>query len=226
MSLWRNKTGDQYNLCSLILNTLSWKGIQQKFKKSKSEKSKSILFDFSTFLLASHLSTFRLFFFPLDSQRFKCCTFSCACSSEKASGTKIKKSKSKKTKSILFVFLTFSLRSQRFDFCTFNRACSAENASGKKTKSQSWAEQFWFLMLRWHVGVASKNHTPIWPYLYFFFRLVWMEAKGQVFWSGAFGNLSKREAPSHHVARAVKSRSLPWNKKSPWACKLGRGCWW
>jgi len=40
-----------------------WIGIRQKFKKSKSEKSKSILFDFSTFLLSSHLSTFRLFSF-------------------------------------------------------------------------------------------------------------------------------------------------------------------
>ena len=59
---------------------------------------------FSTFLLPSHLSTFRLFFFPLDSQRFKFCTFSCGSSAEKASGTKNKKSKSEKSKNILFDF--------------------------------------------------------------------------------------------------------------------------
>ena len=67
------------------LRMFGWKGIQQKFKKSKSEVSKSILFDFSTFLLPSHLfdfSVFLLFFFSLDSQRFKFCTFSRACSEE------------------------------------------------------------------------------------------------------------------------------------------------
>ena len=66
---------------------LGWKGIRQKFNKSKSEKSKSILFDFSSSLstlnglsynskseksksILFDFSTFRLFF-PLDSQRFK-----------------------------------------------------------------------------------------------------------------------------------------------------------
>ena len=182
---------------------------------------------FSTFLLFFLPLTFRLFGFSSSRSTLNGLSVVLLAAHVHLKRHPAQKSKRQKVKRrILFVFLTFSLRSQRFDFCTFNRACSAENASGKKTKSQSWAEQFWFLMLRWHVGVASKNHTPIWPYLYFFFRLVWMEAKGQVFWSGAFGNLSKREAPSHHVARAVKSRSLPWNKKSPWACKLGRGCWW
>ena len=39
----------------------SWKGIRQKFKQSESEKSKSILFDFSTF----RNFTFRLFAFRL-----------------------------------------------------------------------------------------------------------------------------------------------------------------
>ena len=48
------------------LRMFGWKGIRQKFKKSKSEQSKSILFDFSsslspfdfsTFLLPSRLST-------------------------------------------------------------------------------------------------------------------------------------------------------------------------
>jgi len=39
----------------------SWKGIRQKFKQSKSEKSKSILFNFSTFEI--HKDIFPLFDF-------------------------------------------------------------------------------------------------------------------------------------------------------------------
>ena len=48
--------------------------------------------------------TFRLFFFPLDSQRFKFCTFSWACSAGKASG---KNSNSQKVKSQKVYFSTF-----------------------------------------------------------------------------------------------------------------------
>ena len=39
------------------LRMFGWKGIQQKFKKSKSEVSKSILFDFRLFDFSSSLST-------------------------------------------------------------------------------------------------------------------------------------------------------------------------
>ena len=137
------------------LRMFRWKGIPQKFKQSKSEKSKSILFDFSTFLLPSHLfdlSAFRLFFFPLDSQRFKFCTFRCAFSVGKAPGKNSKRQQVKAKKYTfrlfdfssslspfrLFGFLAILLpsRSQRFNFCTFSCACSAGKASGKNSKSQ------------------------------------------------------------------------------------------
>ena len=129
-----------------------WKGIR---KNSNSQKVKSQKVYFSTFLLPSHLfdlSGFRLFFFPLDSQRFKFCTFRCAFSVGKASG---KNSKSQQVKAKKYTFRLFDFssslspfrlfgfsaillpsRSQRFNFCTFSCACSAGKASGKNSKSQ------------------------------------------------------------------------------------------
>ena len=104
------------------LRMFGWKDIRQNIQKSESEKSKSMLFDFSTFLLPYQLLTFRLFFFLLNSQRFKFCTLSCACSAGKASGKRsllVKKLQVKKytvrLSGTLFDFRLFLL----FDFSKF-----------------------------------------------------------------------------------------------------------
>ena len=68
----------------------------------KKYQSKFKMCDFSTFRLPSHLSTFQLFSVPLDSQRFKFCTFSLRLFSWKGIRQKFKQSKSEKSKSILF----------------------------------------------------------------------------------------------------------------------------
>ena len=129
----------------------SWNGIRQKFKKSKSDKSKSMFFDCSTFRffffpLAFRLfdiSVFRFFFFPLDSQRFKFCTFSCACSAGKASAknSNNQKVKNQKVWFSTFRFFFFPLDSQRFKFCTFSWACSVGTASAKNSNNQKVKNQ-------------------------------------------------------------------------------------
>jgi hypothetical protein len=79
-------------------------------KNWKSQKVKSQKVSFSPFRLFG-FSTFWLFFFPLGSQRFKLCTFSCACSAGKASG---KNSNSQKVKSQFFDFSKFNITRSYF----------------------------------------------------------------------------------------------------------------
>ena len=114
---------------------------QLKFKKSK-----SILFDFSTFLLPFGLSTvsvkiqkvkkytFRLFDFPLDSQRFQL--------------------KFKKSKSILFI--TFRL----FDFSTFLLPFGLSTVSVKIQKVKKYTFRLFFFPLdsqRFHLKFKKSE---------------------------------------------------------------------
>ena len=148
------------------LRMFGWKGIPQKSKQSKSEKSKSI----------QYFSTFRLFFFPLTFSTCRVFGFSSSLSTLNGSSfvlfaahvqlerhpAKIQTVKKWKPKSILFDFSSalspfrlvgFSAfllpsRSQRFNFCTFSCACSAGKASGKNSKSKSESQKVYFSTFR------------------------------------------------------------------------------
>ena len=78
----------------LLAACLRLKRHPAKKTKSQNVKTQKVyfatlrFFDFSSTLSPFDFWTFRLFFFPLDSQRFKFCTFSGVCSAEKASGNK------------------------------------------------------------------------------------------------------------------------------------------
>ena len=124
-------------LLHLRLFMYTWKGIRQKFKKSKSDKHTFRLFDFSTFPLFFFPFTFRFFGFSvflLPFTLFEFRTQGWAFTPEKASG---KNSKSQKVKSILFDFSTVLLLSKLFDFRTSGCTCLAGKAPGKNSKDQS-----------------------------------------------------------------------------------------
>ena len=127
----------------------------QTIKKWKIEKYVFRLFGFSPSLSPFDFSVFRFFFFPLDSQRFQFCTFSCACSAGTASAKNSNNQKVKNRKVCfstfrffsfplafrlfdfsVFRFFFFPLDSQRFKFCTFSCACSAGTASAKNSNNQ------------------------------------------------------------------------------------------
>ena len=111
-------------LLHLRLFMYTWKGIRQKFQKSKSDKHTFRLFDFSTFPLFFFPFTFRFFGFSvflLPFTLFEFRTQGWAFTPEKASG---KNSKSQKVTSILFDFSTFRLfhcssSLSPFDFLAF-----------------------------------------------------------------------------------------------------------